>query len=466
MNNYMNSAKDALTGRVNLKTAVVAWVILLILLFLVIGLPLILTKKSKFGDDIPMPMEPPVVVEEASSPLPYTKHAINIEAPDYMSDFTSTIAKQLTYKDDNDEGLCTTSVSTKPFLTVYLTSLESTQPHRQGLKVYTYPVLLFTIPVSNSTPALPTIREIGYAVSESLRTYNDMGKRTRDNRKFPFEPVVIRLEGDVDPSMVRSRIEGLNITSLNRRNVPVIFKYVQKKNPKRLPGFLFAYIDTVDSKFIDAVKQQGIPPEILEKMAPGTFMGFVRTIYFVNGALSAVDDVDLQLFAPYFISTSTLEYVEAVVKPYENWLDGKSQHKPVEEDVFVKTGCPIPELMPVCPTCEVAKPCPSCPTCSMWDPKKVAPAGNSISIFVNTSTTNNTQIVRTLAELIRVRLAFNNRVANVSMTAVNKGKDAVPKNQIRIKLKTYNKVFTYPTTDAGMRTLIDGIISDITPLLV
>jgi hypothetical protein len=249
---------------------------------------------------------------------------------------------------------------------------------------------------------------------------------------------------------------------------PILVKYTKNKNTKRPSGTLSVYLESIDPARLRTflgVENNAISDKIIKEVTPGTFIGNMKTYQVINGIGNN---------NPLTLSDSTIESNAAIwVKLI---MEGVGQ-KPSEDTLLADLGCPPPPPPTVCPSCPpppsptVCPPekiCPTpepCPSCPLWDPSKKAPTGNDIQIFSNTGVTNRARILPALAELIRVRLAFVGKTANFRYPTANTGTNGVNKNTIRIKFKTYNKKFAFPTTDATTRKFVDTIVADLTPLL-
>lgn len=357
----------------------------------------------------------------------------------------------------------TISKSTSPGIKIILSSLETNLNKRKiPISLMTLPLVLVYVPESMVNYGGLIFDAFDKSFAVYWETILSIARRDVPGVRSGG-PTVIRLEGDVDPLMVRGRLELMNFSGETEREMLIIYKYVQNKNPKRPIGSVSAYLESFDEVHL-AGMQDELRARIKNEFKSGTFLGNVEAHLFINGpaAVNGPSITNNPLLANEALaSTKILPWVAFVT------TNGK---KPSEDDVLRNLGCPTPDSScpttscPACPKCTEAGPCPSCP---LWDPSKVAPKENVIEIISNSTMTNRSLVVPTLSELIRARLAFVNKNVTFKFTTKNTGQDSVNNKTIRIKVgTTYNKWFTYPANTAGLRTLTDALVKDLTPLLV
>jgi hypothetical protein len=453
--------------------------------------------KTSFTQADSATIEAAIGAARVPKPTPVFKPTFLIECPPALKTVADQVAEMIKrelQRETTGLDVVVEANSTKPHMNVILESVDSNIKWYMPIQHMTMPLVLVHAPANLAITA-----NVYFAFESSWKMYNEQLKQALQivTPKDRSGPAVIRLEGDADPVLLRGRLELLNLFGEKERTMPVVVKYIQNKNPKRPNGTVSAYIESFDQNRVRQIVDTNVLGKITKEFPSGTFLGNTKTYFVVNGITTN----------PKSSLTGSDELVLIHGMPLLNFVQGTGQ-KPNEDTVLADLGCPPPlEPIPcpscpppppptvcppekVCPTpppcpscppekvCPTPPPCPSCPpekicpkpdpcpSCPLWDPAKKAPVGNDVQIVSNTGMSNRTRLLPTLVELIRVRLAFANKTANFTYAnSSGSGTNSANSTSIRIKYKSYNKLVAYPTTDAAMRTLVDTIVADLTPLL-
>jgi hypothetical protein len=434
-------------------------------------------------------------VKAARNPKPspaFLNLTYSIECPPGMENVANALASVLKRIVEGDrssnakkQATVTVTTSSTPSINIMVTSLE-TNLSNHPLKQIQMPLQLLTVPTRN----MVHVDIIAVAAVNSYAVYENASRELM-RAEVPSDrsgPVVLRLEGDVDPSLVRSRIDLLNRFGNLEPNMPLIVRYTKKKNSNRPVGAIFGYLESYDTKRLESVLGPEMTAKVTGEFPPGSFVVQISAHHLVNGVPnSSEQDQRLRDASEKNPLLVTQDVAAKLIQPIFSFLEGKGE-KPLEENIVRDLGCPTPDpcpscplppapepcpSCPSCPSCPTHEPCPSCPvpepcpSCPLWDPSKAVPSANVVLVYTNSGMTNGKMITRTLAELIRTRLAFANKTVKFTFFSSNSGPNMVNKTSVRIRFGTaYNKTFVYPTDEAGLRSLVDTVVSDLTPQLL
>lgn len=220
-------------------------------------------------------------------------------------------------------------------------------------KAVTMPVLLTTVPAGIRV----TTNQINSAVTSSVKFYNELAKALEQKTPKQFGPTVIRIEGDMDPEYVRSRLEQMNYNGGIDSVLTMIVKYVQNKNKNRPRGTLFVYLESYDKNLLSK-----FPPDVqamAARLPTGSFLGSMKAHSLINGP-------DMANAGPNPLLASE-QLLSETFDPIINFVQTGKGALPREEDVVDALGCPIRDPCPPEKICPTPEPCPSCP------PEKVCP---------------------------------------------------------------------------------------------
>ena len=288
-------------------------------------------------------------------PTPTMQTAYLIEAPESKMDVANAVADYLkNVKHFAPYETTTVKIETSDTFNIMLTSMASSLGAEW--KRVTMPVLLTTVPAEIRV----TSDQICQAVTSSVKMFNDLVRAPEPENAKTAGPVVIRLESDMDPVYMRSRLELMNYLGNTDPQITVIWKYVQNKNRNRPRGAMYAYLESYDQKFVST-----LPAELqtmVARVPMGSFLGVTKAHYLVNG-------LDFARAGPNPLLATDREIAQAA-DPLAIFVETGKGSLPNEEDIINSLGCPTPDPCPSCPpekVCPTPDPCPSCP------PERVCP---------------------------------------------------------------------------------------------
>ncbi len=289
-------------------------------------------------------------------PAPTFQSTYLIEAPASKMDIANAVAnylKNVKHFAPYENTTVKIETSTTNAMNISLTSMTSSL----GIewKRVTMPVLLTVVPGE----VLVSTDQICGAVTSSVKFYNDMVNIPEPQLPKNGGPFVIRVEGDMPLSFMRSRLEHLNFLGSLDQNLTFVWKYVQNKNKNRPRGTVFAYLESYDKDFVS----KRFPPQIQTMVARvpiGSFLGMTKAHFLVNGPDMTGGRQSNPLLA-------NGQDVSSAINPLTTFVQTGKGALPREEDIIDALGCPIPDPCPPEKVCPTPEPCPSCP------PEKICP---------------------------------------------------------------------------------------------
>jgi hypothetical protein len=391
------------------------------------------TKKSsasKFGAvpvDAAVPVDEAVPVDAVASPVVNNAPIKSIwkltfESPESRRTIAQTLVdKYASLKESQkEEGSSELVISQSQNINIYFRVISSNNPSYQGIKLLTQPVLVLSVPED-----VNDINLIEESMLMTIKTYINSTRRFAEQpHTRPNGQIDIRIEGDVIPSVMRSRIEFLNINMALHVPLPVTLKYVKKSNPVRPVNDVFVYVSGFTSDAFDGFNTDD-RQMLREKIKPGMFLGRLNAVQFINGY---ADDKRYQ--SPMFLKE--LEDVDKIFKPFFDYLGGTGP-QPSEDTILADLGCPPPPPVipcPSCPTFDVATMCPKqvcptfdvasmCPSKPVWPLKAPVPATAKTFNMYYTSSKTNSSMMSALIEAVQMRITFAEK-PNANLKAVNK----------------------------------------------
>ncbi len=411
-------------------------------------------------------------------PAPTFQSTYLIEAPASKMDVANAVAAYLrNVKHFAPYETTTVKIETSDSFNIVLVSMSSSL----GLewKRLTMPVLLTTVPADIRV----TSDQICQAVTSSVKMYNSVADAPEPRLPKMAGPTVIRIEGDMDPVYMRSRLESMNYMGNVENQLMFIFKYIQNKNRNRPRGTVYAYLESYDQKFVST-----LPAELqtmVARIPMGSFLGMTKAHYLVNG-------IDTARGAPNPLVATDREIAQAA-DPLANFMRTGKGSLPSEEDIINSLGCPTSDPCPSCPSekiCPTPDPCPSCPTfdvatmcpkpepCPTFDLEKMCPSkpvwplkaaipttAKSFTIYYTSKNTPAT-FAASLAEAVQMRITFaekpNANLKIVARTGYTSGQFGIEVIDPVTKKAVVRKV---TVTASNVRKGVEDIYTILAPYL-